>query len=240
MITTAVILAAGKGTRMKELSAEQPKHVIEVARRPFLFYLLDNLNQAGFKKLVVVVGYQKKIMVERLSNWSGLPMEIVDQTKYVPSGHYGTLCPIQAVEHLLAEESFVAVSGDNLYSSRDLGTMKTGGEFNYVAGLVHDHPEKYGVLIPDRDNYLQQIIEKPQTPVGNLINTGLYSFTPEIFSILSEVTLSKRNEYELTDAVNILAKQGKVKIKKLNDYWLDFTKPDDVVIVDQFIKAGKL
>ncbi len=240
MINIAVILAAGKGARMKDLSANQPKHVIAVDRRPFLFYLLDNLTKAGFKKLIVVVGYQKKVMIERLDKWIGLPLEIIDQTKYVPISHYGTLCPIQAVEHLLSNESFIAVNGDNLYSSRDLMMMRKVNGFSYIAGLKHSHPERYGVLIPGNSDRLQQIIEKPQKSVGDLINTGLYVFTPEIFSVLPLISLSERGEYELTDAVNILAKQGKVKIKILNDYWLDFTKPNDVVQVEQFIKTGKL
>ncbi|MFH1112049.1 MAG: sugar phosphate nucleotidyltransferase [Patescibacteria group bacterium] len=240
MINTAVISAAGKGTRMKDLSATQPKHVIAVAERPFIFYLLDNLKQAGFNKLIVVVGYHKQVMIERLKKWQDLPIEIIDQAKYVPPDHYGTLCPIRAVEHLLGKESFVAVNGDNLYSSHDLEEIKKSDEVNYVAGLKHNHPEKYGVLISSANDYLKKIIEKPQTFVGNLINTGLYSFNPEIFSVISMVSISVRGEYELTDAINILALQDRVKIKKLRDYWLDFTKPEDIAQVEQFIKSGRL
>ncbi|MFH1867274.1 MAG: nucleotidyltransferase family protein [Patescibacteria group bacterium] len=240
MIYTAVILAAGKGTRMKELSAEQPKHVIPVAQRPFLFYLLDNLTKAGFTKLIVVVGYQKEEMIKRLKEWQGPPLEIVNQARFVPADRYGTLCPVQAVEHLLKNKSFVVVSGDNLYSTDDLKVMGEVESFNYIAGLPHSNSERYGVLVEGQEGFLQQIIEKPKDFVGNLINTGLYTFTPEVFKVMPQVKISSRGEYELTDAVTILARQGRVKIKKLKDYWLDFTKPEDVVIVDQFIKAGKL
>lgn len=240
MITTAVILAAGKGTRMKELSHNQPKHIIPVVHKPFLFYLLDNLQAAGFKRLIVVVGYQKEAMLNRLAGWTRLPLEIVDQYEKVASGHYGTLCPVEAVADQVRGESFVVVSGDNLYSAADLKSLRAQDDFNYIAGLSHSHPERYGVLVQGADNFLQKIVEKPKEFVGNLINTGLYTFTPEIFTVMPDVKLSTRGEYELTDAVTLLASLHRVKIKKLSDYWLDFTKPDDIKMVEEFINSGKL
>ncbi len=240
MINTAVILAAGKGTRMRELGLNQPKHVISVKGRPFLFYLFDNLAAVGFKKLIVVVGYQKEIMMERLKVWSRLPVEVVVQSEWVPVDQYGTACPIKAVEHLLSEQSFVAVNGDNLYSIKDLTAFHNLQNENAIAGLWHEHPEAYGVLVAESNNILDKVVEKPSRFVGNLINTGLYAFTQEIFQILPQVKLSVRGEYEITDAINLLASKDKVRIIKLTDYWLDFTKPEDIKIVEKFITDGKL
>ncbi len=240
MIDTVVIFAAGRGTRMRELTQDIPKHVIVVGKRPFLFYLLDNLYKAGFKKIIVVVGYQKEVMKERLQGWHKLPIEIIEQYLWVPESEYGTLCPIKAVQHLLAKETFVALNGDNLYSVKDLKTFHVLSNLNVVAGLKHNYPEKYGALVLQKDGSLSRIVEKPQKFVSNLINVGLYAFTPDIFTIAPQIGLSPRGEYEITAAINLLASQNKVKVLELTGYWLDFTKPEDINIVEDFIASGKL
>jgi dTDP-glucose pyrophosphorylase len=101
-----------------------------------------------------------------------------------------------------------------------------------------DNPQEYGVFVK-RGDFLEEIIEKPKEFKGNLINTGLYKFTPEIFQKISEVELSPRGEYELTDAINLLAQEKKVKVKELKDYWLDFGKPEDIKKVSDFLEKEK-
>ncbi len=149
---------------------------------------------------------------------------------------YGTLCPLKCVKDMI-KENFLMVCGDNLYSVKDLKSFGVDDKYNYVAGFYHEHPEKYGVLVSD-DGFLKEIIEKPKRYVGNLVNTGLYKFTPEVFNKISMVHLSPRGEYELTDAITLLAKDKKVKIKKIQDYWLDFGNPSDIIKVSKFLKNG--
>ena len=83
---------------------------------------------------------------------------------------------------------------------------------------------------------MEKVIEKPKRHVGNLINVGLYKFTPDILEKISKIQLSERGEYELTDAVNLLAKENKVKVKKIQDFWLDFGNPADIIRVSHFVK----
>ncbi len=239
MIKQAVILAAGKGTRMKELAVNEPKHVVSVAQRPFLFYLFENLSLAGIEKIIAVVGYQKEAAIKKIKGWHG-QVDIIDQYEFVPAEKYGTLCPVLAAQQSVGKDAFLVINGDNLYSADDLRNLAADADFNYASGQVHDHPEKYGVLIKNENSLLERIIEKPKEYVGNLINSGLYAFTPEIFKAAESVSLSPRGEYELTDAVTNLAKAGRVKIKILKDYWLDLTKPEDVKVVEEFIKKNKI
>ena len=116
--------------------------------------------------------------------------------------------------------------------------MNIDDNYNYAAGLLHNHPEKYGVLIEDGDDFLEKIIEKPKEYVGNLINAGLYKFTPDIFKNISQIKKSPRGEYEITDAISYLAKNKKVKIKKIKDCWIDFGNPGDVLKFSNFLKNG--
>lgn len=245
MIKKAVVAAAGQGTRMLELSKDKSKHLIEVERRPFLAYVLDNLVSAGYTDIVLVVGFKEELMEEFRKNYlknspKGLKIKILDQHKILgpKEKEYGTACPVKCAKEEVGNESFVYLYGDNLFSVEDLKSMNIDDEFCYIAGLEQEHPEKYGVLIRDGDDFLEKIIEKPKEFVGNLINAGLYKFTPVIFEKLPVIKKSSRGEYEITDAISLLAKERKVKIKKIKDFWMDFGNPEDVKKVCDFLKHG--
>ncbi|MFA6304599.1 MAG: sugar phosphate nucleotidyltransferase [Patescibacteria group bacterium] len=240
MLNKVVVAAAGRGTRMLHLSQEKPKHLIEINGHPFLYYLLNNLKAAGFTEIIMVIGYKKEIMEKFLNTYAGeFKITIVNQFDML-GDKYGTLCPIECVKDLIkTDESFITVYGDNLYSINDLKKFFIDDEFNYISGLKHPEPQKYGVLIRDGEDYLDRIIEKPTTFVGDLINTGLYKFTPSIFKKLPLIQKSPRGEFELTDAINLLAKEKRVKIKEIEDYWLDFGKPEDVQTISEFLNHAQ-
>ncbi len=242
MIKKVVIAAAGQGTRMLNLSKDKPKHLIMVNDRPFLAYLLDNLLLAGYRDVILVGGYIQELMEDFTENYKS-PSSIKFKIKFVnqfdcfnPKEKYGTACPLMCVKDDLKEQ-FLYICGDNLFSVNDLKAMNIDDKYCYVAGLLNDHPEKYGVLVPDGEDFLDKIIEKPKEFVGNLINAGLYKFTPDAFKKLSQIIKSPRGEYEITDVVSLLAKDKKVKIKKIKDFWKDFGNPDDVAKVSEFLKG---
>jgi len=238
MIKKALISAAGRGTRMLHLSQDKPKHLIETNGKPFLYYLLSNLKQAGFKEVIMVVGYKKDFMDKFLSDHQGeFNIELVNQFDILGEDRYGTACPLECVKDLLGGQSFLSVYGDNLYSVEDLKKFNIDDQYSYVAGLPHEQPQNYGVLQVSKDGLLQNIIEKPKQYVGNLINTGLYKFTEEVFDYLDKIKISPRGEYELTDVINLLAQQGKVKARGLEGVWLDFGKPEDIERVEKYLNT---
>ena len=274
MIKKVVVAAAGQGTRMLHLTKNKSKHLIRVQEKPFLAYVLDNLLMAGYRELILVVGYKEKLMKDFVKEYkSPMKIEKTIDNNYVASLHnyfarsenesklsfsslarnykitlvsqydilgpkekeYGTACPVKCVKDIVANENFLFVCGDNLYSVKDLKEMNVDDNYNYVAGLLHDHPERYGVLITD-DGFLKKIVEKPKEYVGNLINTGLYKFTPEVFEKISKIKKSPRGEYEITDAITLLAEEKKVKVREIQDYWLDFGNPADIIKLSRFLK----
>ena len=233
MIKKVVIAAAGQGIRMLHLTRNKSKHLIKVQKKPFLGYLLDNLIKAGYKDLILIVGYKEEATRNFLKKYK-YNIQVINQFKILKKEEYGTLCPLKCVKDII-KENFLMVYGDNLYSVKDLKALNIDDNYNYVAGFPHKHPERYGILISD-NGFLKKIIEKPKKYVGSLINTGLYKFTPEIFDKISKVRRSPRGEYELTDAITLLAKEKKVKVKKIKDYWLDFGNPADILKVSRFLK----
>jgi dTDP-glucose pyrophosphorylase len=251
MVKKVVIAAAGQGTRMLHFSDNKSKHLISVKDRPFLAYLLDNLIAAGYSDIVLVVGFKKELMedfkkeylkrlplLKRLNFGSHrVKIQIIDQYEILgpKEKEYGTACPVKCVKDIVGKDSFIYVFGDNLFSVEDLKSMNIDDEFCYIAGLKQEHPEKYGVLIENGEDFLDKIIEKPKEFVGNLVNAGLYKFTYEIFNKISQIKKSPRGEYEITDAISLLANGRRVKIKKIKDYWHDFGNPEDIEKLSKFL-----
>lgn len=254
-IKKVVIAAAGQGTRMLALSNDKSKHLICVNDKPFLAYLMDQLVKAGYSDIVLVVGFKKELMEDFTKDYllkqNSVKIQIIDQHEILgpKEKEYGTACPIKCVKGIVKDESFIYVYGDNLFSVKDLKSMNMDDKFCYIAGLKQEHPEKYGVLIApprtgsrrggkDDEVFLEEIIEKPKKFVGNLINAGLYKFTSEVFEKIDSIQKSPRGEYEITDVISLLAKEKRVKIKKIKDYWHDFGNPEDVEKLSNFIKDG--
>lgn len=232
----AVIAAAGRGTRMGELTNNQPKHLIKVQGKPFLYYVLKNLQDGGVKEFILVVGYHAEAMEKFAKDYDEFKITLINQFEKFGEKKYGTSVPIEAAEPEIKNESFLAIYGDNLYSPKDVRRLIKTDDFNYISVLEHPEPEKYGVAVADEEGFLQKIVEKPKEYISNLINTGLYKFTPEIFDEVKKVQKSPRGEYELTDAVQSLAEKRRVRVLKLEDYWQDFGRPEDIEKVEEFLK----
>lgn len=232
-----IVCAAGKGTRMGELCKDKPKHVLPVNGKPFLYHLLENLKKGGATKIILVGGYKfekLKEYVEKIKE--EFDIVLVNQFNEVGEDKYGTAMPLKAAQKYVQGEEFLVVYGDNLYSDKDIKELVSEGPgLNYVAALKHENPTKYGVFLHDENMMLKEVIEKPEVPPTNLINTGIYRFTKEIFTKIDELVPSLRGEFELTDAIQLLAKENKVRVKVLKDYWLDFGKPEDIPVVENFL-----
>ena len=236
MITTALIAAAGKGTRMLDLAKHIPKHLITIRKRPFLYYLLSHLSKAGIQNFVLVVGHKKENMESFARTYGNqFAITLVDQFERMGTDRYGTALPVLAAEPELQNTNFIAVYGDNLYSPRDI--KKFTGEHAYTAMGVREveHAERYGVVTIDDNDFVTDLIEKPDNPVSNLINAGIYTFTPDIFDTVRAIGISPRGEYELTDAIKAFTSKRRVKAIFLNDYWIDFGRPEDIKTVSDIL-----
>ncbi len=218
---------------MKNLSEDRPKMLIEVDGRPFLAYLLDNILEAGYEEIMLVVGYKQEMMERFLETYTfkGKKPNIHTISQFEVLGpkevEYGTACPLKCVRDFVKDEPFISLVGDNMYSVNDLRSMNMDDEYTYIGALQHAEPEKFGVLIT-KGELLEKIIEKPNEFVGDLINTSLYKFTKDVFEKLPLIQKSSRGEYEITDVISLLAKDGKVKVKIIKDNWMDFGRPEDI------------
>jgi len=234
MIKKVVISAAGRGTRMKELTKDMPKHLIEINGKPFIYYLLKRLEEAGFQEMFLVVGYKKEAFNDFIKKYP-FNLKVIDQEE-VCGYDYGTAIPIKAAQSFIGQEKFVAVAGDNLYSVRDLEKINIDDNLNYIGGLKISQPQGFGVLIIEGNNNLKDIIEKPKEFLSDIINTSLYKFTPEIFQAIDRIDLSPRGEFEITDAIKLLARKKRIKMIPMEDFWLDFGRPEDIEKLKKYLQ----
>ena len=224
----AVILAAGKGVRMLPLTEKIPKVLVKVNGKPFLHYVISNLKQAGYHELGIVVGNKKEKIAEFLQN-NNIQATLINQEEQQGTGH-----AVMQVKEFTKDENFLVCGGDNLFSVDDLKSMKINDNLCHIMGKKIEDTRKYGVLITE-NNKLVKIIEKPPEFVGDTINVGLYKFTKDIWSALDKIELSPRGEYEITDALTLLATEKKVDVITLKDYWLDLGSKEDIPIVEAFL-----
>ena len=221
-----VVLAAGKGTRMLPLTKTMPKVMIHANKKPFLEYLINNIRKAGFDDITVVIGYKKNIITDYFGN----SLNYVIQNEQKGTAH--------ALSLLELKENFVLMMGDNLYSPRDLKNIAIDDDYCYVGCSHSRHPELFGV-IEKKDDFIKKIIEKPKKPESDLVSIGLFKFTPEIFNAIKKIKLSERGEFEIPDAINILAEEKKVKLYTIEDYMINFGSLDDIKNAEEkLIKLG--
>ena len=212
----AVILAAGKGTRMMPLTATMSKGMIPVANRPLLEWTVRFLDFC--EEIILVVNESQQDIV---SHFSGdKKIKLVFQKEALGTGH-ALLCAEKFVSG-----KFLMVYGDDVYSEEDIKAAAGMGA-TVMTSFHSDNPKAYGVLEID-DDHVVKLEEKPEMPKSNLVNCGLYIFDESVFSALKKLQPSARGEYELTDAIKILIEKGRVENYTLKT-WIPLTYPWNIL-----------
>lgn len=222
----AVVLAAGKGIRMGRLTKDLPKVLIEIAGKPFLWYLLKALKAAGISEIGLIVGYKKEKIKKFLESEHFNDIVLIEQMEQLGTGH-----AIVHARQFVKNEPFLVLMGDNLYSVADIKKLSKMSRPTIAATKVKN-PSRYGVLVCDGDKLLK-IMEKPKSTSSNLINAGAYLLTKDIFSAIECIGKSQRGEYELTDA---LMQLESVFVYKLEGCWIDMGSPCDIPKVEKVVR----
>lgn len=222
----AIILAAGEGSRMRPLTAKRPKVMLPVAGRPLLEQIIVRAHDAGADKIVLVVGYGSDFVKSHFGDGSRLGLKIDYATQEKQMGTGDALMAAEAQ----AGDRFLVLNGDILPDVESLKNMISSGKLSVTARRVPD-PSRYGVFL-EENGYMNSVIEKSQNPPSDLANAGIYLFNKGIFDILKEISLSERGEYELTDALNILAAKENVRIVELKD-WMEIGRPWDILAANE-------
>lgn len=231
-----LILAGGKGTRLRPITHTSAKQLVPVANKPVLFYGIEALAEAGIDRIGMIVAPETQDEIRAAagdgSRWD-VGIDYIEQVEPLGLAH-----AVLTAAQFLGDAPFVMYLGDNLLKD---------GITELVAAFRENRPDALILLtpVPDPEHYgvaelegerVARLVEKPEDPNTNLALVGVYMFTPCIFDAARSIKPSDRGELEITDAIQYLVDTGKrVEPHIVKGWWKDTGQLDDILEANRLI-----
>ncbi len=238
----AVILAAGKGTRMRNLTAECPKPMLRVHGKPILQHIIEGLRVNGITEVCIITGWCAEVIKNYFGDGAdfGITITYVHQTEQNGTGKAAELA-----KDFVDQDDFILTYGDILVKTETYAQMLRRYVCGDYAGILTvtagEDVKKGGLLFFDNDFCLKYLVEKPtefqldQLRDEGLLkegepvwyNAGIYIFKPILFDYTAKIQKSPRGEYELTDAIiALLQSQLRLAGLQIQGRWVDVRDPE--------------
>ena len=223
----AVILAGGKGTRLRPLTNTRPKPLLPVLGRPCVEYVIRALAEAGVEEIFLTCGYRSQDMVDALGDGRQFGVNIIMCFEESPAGTAGA---VKLLEDRL-EDTFIVASGDVL-ADVDMRSLverhRHDGAVATMALTTVDRPEEFGIVGLDEDGRIIRFKEKPRTEevFSNLINAGIYVLEREV---LPEIPMGEMYDFSKQLFPRLLAAGRPLFGALLNGLWKDIGRPRDLL-----------
>ena len=238
----ALVLAAGKGTRLRPLTNTIPKHLLPVGNKPILFHVLDYIKEAGIKDIGIVVSPDSGSYVEESigtgSEWGG------QFTFIVQPEPLGLAHAVKVAQGFLGDSPFLMFLGDNLIQEGVKDFLNEFYASNADASIVLKEvpdPRAFGVAELDSSGRVVHLVEKPSEPKSNLAIIGIYLFTAEIHKAIAQTKPSWRGELEITDAIQkLLEMEKEIRSHLVRGWWLDIGSNDGLIEANRVVLDASL
>lgn len=238
----AVILAAGKGTRMRELTTDVPKPMLKVHGKPILQHIIEGLKSAGVREFFIVTGYKAETIESFFGDGSNFGAKISYGRQVVQDG---TGKAPELAKAFVGSDDFVLTYGDILVKPETYQQMLQRFGAGKFSGLVtatgSEDVTKGGLNFFDKDFCLVKLVEKPSAAqIEDLrregwikpgtvawYNAGIYIFKSVVFEFTAKLEKSPRGEYELTDAIIAMLNAGhRIAGLEIQGRWVDVRDPE--------------
>jgi NDP-sugar pyrophosphorylase family protein len=248
----AVILAAGKGTRMRELTNELPKPMLRVQGKPILEHIVAGVVAAGIQEIFIVTGFRADVIEDYFGDGSKFGARIAFGRQLVQDG---TGKAPELAKEFIGDSPFLLTYGDILVAPETYPQMiRRFGEGDF-AGVITVTPgedvTQGGLNFFDEQFCLQRLVEKPSLEQVEQLrregwlkpgapawyNAGIYIFRPTLFDFTARLQKSPRGEYELTDAISAIVASGqKLAGLEIKGRWVDVRDPETLAKLESETK----
>jgi dTDP-glucose pyrophosphorylase len=227
-VDKAVLLAAGRGTRMRELTDEFPKPMLQVQGKPVLQHIIEGLRDASLTDILIVVGWRAEVVCNFFGDGSKLGARLQYATQIVQDG---TGKVVQLAREFVGPDPFVLSYGDILIAPENYPRIcaALAGAEAVVSVKRNEDVTQGGAVFVNENFELIDLREKPKPgePTSPWYNAGIYAFRSSIFDYIAKLERSPRGEFELTDAIRNLALAGNnVQAFELAGNWADVRDPE--------------
>ena len=227
-----LILSGGKGTRLYPLTYARAKQLIPVANKPVLFRVIEGIRDAGIREIGIVTGDTHNEIVDAVGD--GSQFGDVQITYLQQDAPRGLAHAVKIAQDFLGNDRFVMFLGDNVIEggiSSLIRDFDNHPEWNSQIVLTRvENARSYGVAKLKDNGQIEYLVEKPQNPPSNLALVGIYMFDPHIFDAVNAIQPSKRNELEITDAIQWLIDNHYVVFPHVHEgWWVDTGKSVDML-----------
>jgi len=231
----AIVLCAGRGTRLRPLTFSNAKHLIPIANKPVMLYGLEAIAEAGITEIGIVVGENRSDFVRELGNgerW-GVRLSYIVQEEPKGLAHAAWVA-----RDFVRDEPFLMYLGDNIFQYGLKEAVKLF-QLHQPAAMTFlyavEDPRAYGVAELEGDRVVR-VVEKPKEPKSRWALTGAYIFTPTVFEVIERLQPSWRGEYEITDAIQGLIDRGEAVMPFfVQGWWVDTGNASDMLRANRLV-----
>ncbi|MFH1453717.1 MAG: glucose-1-phosphate thymidylyltransferase [Armatimonadota bacterium] len=230
-----LVLAGGKGSRLRPITHTSAKQLIPIGNKPILFYVLENLVEAGIKEIGMIVGDTKQEIMDACGDGSEFGAKIT----YIPQdAPLGLAHAVLTAEDFIKDDPFVMFLGDNFIKGgiKDFVDRYTNDKPNSLILLTEvKNPSDFGIAVL-KDSKVSCLEEKPKNPKSNLALVGVYLFDKNIFKAAKKIKPSFRGELEITDAIQTLIDDNfAVNPYLVKGWWKDTGKLEDILEANRIV-----
>lgn len=229
----AIIPVAGVGTRLRPHTYALPKVLLNVAGKPILGHILDAIIAQGIHKATIVTGYMGKLVEDYVKTRYDIEVDFVPQKSSLGLGH-----AIWVAKETFGDEPLLIILGDTIFDV-NLKLMTESNSSTIGVKQVED-PRRFGVVIKNEDGTIKELIEKPENFISDLAIVGLYFINnphllKECLTELIDNNIRTRDEYQLTDALQLMLKKGEKFTTFPVEGWYDCGKPETLLATNRYL-----